>query len=103
LATASSTVLNEIAMPKIASRDQWLAERKKLLDHEKELTKQYDRVNAERRQLPMVKIEKDYVSDGPNGKLSLLGLFEGAPPTHHLSLHVRPDVGQGLLGLLGFC
>ena len=77
MATASNTVQNEIAIPKIVSRDQWLAERKKLLAHEKELTKQYDRVNAERRRLPMVKIEKDYVFDGPNGKLSLLDLFEG--------------------------
>jgi predicted dithiol-disulfide oxidoreductase (DUF899 family) len=48
-----------IPHPPIVSRDQWLAERKKLLAHEKELTKQRDRVNAERRRLPMVKIEKD--------------------------------------------
>ena len=44
--------------PPIVSRDDWLGERLKLLAHEKELTKEYDRVNAERRQLPMVKIEK---------------------------------------------
>src|SRR5206468_9235275 len=66
-----------IPHPRIVSQDQWLAERKKLLEHEKELTKQYDRVNAERRRLPMVKIEKDYVFDGPKGKLSLKDLFEG--------------------------
>jgi predicted dithiol-disulfide oxidoreductase (DUF899 family) len=63
--------------PQIVSRDQWLAERKKLLAHERELTKHYDRVNAERRRLPMVKIEKDYVFDGPSGKLTLKDLFEG--------------------------
>jgi predicted dithiol-disulfide oxidoreductase (DUF899 family) len=66
-----------IPHPPIVSRDQWLAERKKLLAHEKELTKHYDRVNAERRRPPMVKIEKDYVFDGPNGKPSLKDLFEG--------------------------
>src|SRR6202045_1421096 len=66
-----------IPHPRIVSRNQWLAERKKLLAHEKELTKHYDRVNAERRQLPMVKIEKDYVFDGPNGKPTLKDLFEG--------------------------
>jgi predicted dithiol-disulfide oxidoreductase (DUF899 family) len=66
-----------IAHPPIASRDQWLGERKKLLAHEKEFTRQYDRVNAERRRLPMVKIEKDYIFDGPNGKMSLKDLFEG--------------------------
>jgi predicted dithiol-disulfide oxidoreductase (DUF899 family) len=65
------------AQPAIVSRDQWLVERKKLLDHEKDLTKHYDRVNAERRRLPMVKIEKDYVFDGPTGKPSLKDLFAG--------------------------
>ena len=54
--------------PPIVSRGQWLDERKKLLAREKELTKHRDRINAERRRLPMVKIEKDYGFDGPNGK-----------------------------------
>jgi predicted dithiol-disulfide oxidoreductase (DUF899 family) len=67
---------NEIPHPPIVSHDQWLAERKKLLAHEKELTRQHDRVNAERRRLPMVRIEKDYVFDGPNGKRRLKDLFE---------------------------
>ena len=58
-----------IPHPPIVSRDQWLGKRKKLLAHEKEFTRQYDRVNAERRRLPMVKIEKDYTFDGPNGKV----------------------------------
>src|ERR1700674_2243953 len=63
--------------PPIVSRDEWLAERKKFLADEKELTKHYDRVNAERRRLPMVKIEKDYAFDGPNGKQNLKDLFDG--------------------------
>ena len=50
---------SNIPHPLVVTRDQWLAERKKLLAHEKELTKHYDRINAERRRLPMVKIEKD--------------------------------------------
>src|ERR1700688_3532024 len=77
LGMESNIILNEIAAPKIVSRDQWLAERKELLAHEKDLTKHHDHVNAERRRLPMVKIEKDYVFDGPNGKQSLKDLFEG--------------------------
>ena len=67
----------EIAHPKIVSRDEWLRERKKLLEHEKELTRQRDRVNAERRRLPMVRIEKEYTFDGPEGKRSLKQLFDG--------------------------
>src|ERR1700674_4262621 len=66
-----------IPNPPIVSREQWLAERKKLLEHEKELTKHYDRVNAERRRLPMVKLEKDYVFDGPHGQQNLEALFGG--------------------------
>ena len=66
-----------IPHPPIVSRDQWLAERKKLLVDEKELTKHYDRVNAERRRLPMVKIEKEYVFDGQAGKRKLKALFDG--------------------------
>jgi predicted dithiol-disulfide oxidoreductase (DUF899 family) len=62
--------------PPIVSRDEWLAGRTKLLADEKELTRHYDRVNAERRRLPMVKIEKDYVFDGPKGKQSLKTLFD---------------------------
>ena len=53
-----------IPHPRIVSRDQWLAERKRLLTQEKELTRHYDGVNAERRRLPMVRIDKDYVFDG---------------------------------------
>ena len=66
-----------IPHPPLVSREQWLVERKKLLTNEKELTKHHDRVNAQRRELPMVRIEKNYVFDGPNGKRSLKDLFEG--------------------------
>jgi predicted dithiol-disulfide oxidoreductase (DUF899 family) len=60
-----------MAHPRILLRDEWLAERKELLAHEKDLTKHYDHVNAERRRLPMVKIEKDYSFEGPNGQRNL--------------------------------
>jgi predicted dithiol-disulfide oxidoreductase (DUF899 family) len=66
-----------IPHPRVLSRDQWLAARRELLAYEKDLTKHYDRVNAERRRLPMVKIEKKYIFDGPNGKQNLKELFEG--------------------------
>jgi predicted dithiol-disulfide oxidoreductase (DUF899 family) len=66
-----------IAHPKVVSRDEWLAARKKLLRKEKELTRHPDALNAERRRLPMVEIDKDYVFEGPNGQASLLDLFDG--------------------------
>ncbi len=68
---------SKIPHPEIVSADEWLGQRLKLLAHEKELTKEYDRVNAERRRLPMVKIEKNYSFHGPKGTVSLHDLFEG--------------------------
>jgi predicted dithiol-disulfide oxidoreductase (DUF899 family) len=65
------------AHPPIVTRDAWQATRKTLLAHEKELTKHYDRVSAERRRLPMVKLEKTYMFDGVEGKRSLYDLFDG--------------------------
>ena len=62
--------------PQIVSRDQWLAARKKHLVNEKKLTKEKDKVNAERRRLPMVKIDKKYVFEGPKGKRTLRELFD---------------------------
>ena len=62
---------------KIVSPDEWIAARKQLLDKEKELTHQIDQLNAERRMLPWVKVEKEYVFDTPDGKKSLADLFDG--------------------------
>ena len=66
-----------MSLPEVVSRDEWLAARKALLAKEKELTRQRDALNAERRRLPMVEIDKDYVFEGPEGEVSLLDLFEG--------------------------
>lgn len=66
-----------INFPEVVSRETWRAARKDLLKKEKQLTRARDALNAERRRLPMVKIEKDYVFEGPDGKASLLDLFEG--------------------------
>jgi predicted dithiol-disulfide oxidoreductase (DUF899 family) len=59
---------SQIEHPKIVSRDEWLAARKELLAKEKQLTHQRDAVSAERRALPWVKVDKQYVFDEPNGK-----------------------------------
>jgi predicted dithiol-disulfide oxidoreductase (DUF899 family) len=66
-----------MSLPDVVSRDEWLAARKELLAKEKEATRARDALNAERRRLPMVEIEKDYVFEGPNGKAGLLDMFEG--------------------------
>jgi predicted dithiol-disulfide oxidoreductase (DUF899 family) len=66
-----------MSLPRIASPDEWRAARIQLLAKEKELTRQRDTLSAERRNLPMVEIEKDYVLDGPGGAAHLADLFEG--------------------------
>jgi predicted dithiol-disulfide oxidoreductase (DUF899 family) len=63
--------------PMIVSRSKWTAARKRLLAKEKEFSRQRDALSAERRKLPMVAIEKEYVFEGPNGRRTLADLFEG--------------------------
>jgi predicted dithiol-disulfide oxidoreductase (DUF899 family) len=86
----------------IVSREQWLIERKKLLAHEKELTKHYDLVNAERRRLPMVKVEKDYAFDGPHGKQNLKDLFDGRRQLIVYHFMFDPAWDKGCSGCTGF-
>jgi predicted dithiol-disulfide oxidoreductase (DUF899 family) len=62
---------------KVVSEAQWLEARKKLLRKEKEFTRLRDELSRERRDLPRVKVEKEYVFDGPKGKESLADLFGG--------------------------
>jgi len=63
--------------PRIVSKEEWRAARIALLEREKELTAMKDALAAARRALPWVRIEKDYVFDGPNGPVTLAQLFEG--------------------------
>src|SRR4051812_22047999 len=62
--------------PEIVSEAEWLVARKDLLTREKEFTRQRDALSAARRQLPMVRIDKEYVFEGPNGRETLSDLFE---------------------------
>ena len=62
---------------KIVSQVEWIEARKAHLAREKELTRKLDRLREERRALPWVKVEKDYIFDGPDGKVSLAALFQG--------------------------
>jgi predicted dithiol-disulfide oxidoreductase (DUF899 family) len=62
---------------KVVSQDQWLAARQALLAKEKEFTKARDQLSAARRELPWVKVDKNYIFDGPAGKQTLSELFDG--------------------------
>src|SRR6476620_3330731 len=61
----------------VVSAKEWEAARQELLVKEKELTRARDALAAERRRMPWVAVEKEYEFEGPNGKASLLDLFEG--------------------------
>lgn len=65
-----------MSLPTIVSHDEWLVARLALLAKEKDLTRARDALNEERRRLPMVEVVKPYVFAGPNGKATLLDLFE---------------------------
>jgi predicted dithiol-disulfide oxidoreductase (DUF899 family) len=65
-------------LPEVVTREQWLEARKRLLTAEKEETRRRDALNTERRRLPMYRIEKEYVLDGPQGRVPLAGLFAGS-------------------------
>jgi predicted dithiol-disulfide oxidoreductase (DUF899 family) len=64
-----------MSLPAVTSRQEWLAARKELLQKEKELTRLRDALNISRRQLPMVRIDKEYVFEGSDGKVGLADMF----------------------------
>jgi len=67
-----------MSLPTVTSREEWLAARKELLLKEKELTKLRDTLNTRRRELPMVRIDKKYVFEGPDGMVGLADMFRGS-------------------------
>lgn len=66
-----------MSVPRIVSADEWLAERKELLAAEEQAAKALADVSERRRELPAVRVEKEYLFDGPTGRVSLLDMFEG--------------------------
>jgi hypothetical protein len=78
------------------SETEWLVTRKDLLAWEKEFTRQRDALSAARRQLPMVKIDKEYVFDGPKGKETLADLFDGHSQLMVYHFMFGPGLGGGL-------
>jgi predicted dithiol-disulfide oxidoreductase (DUF899 family) len=81
--------------PPIVSPAEWQAAREGLLAKEKEATRVRDALAAERRRLPMVRIDKDYVFDGRDGPASLIDLFEGRRQliVYHFMFGPNQDAG----------
>jgi predicted dithiol-disulfide oxidoreductase (DUF899 family) len=85
-------------LPQIVSRDEWLIARNKLLIKEKEATRARDKLNAERRRLPMVKIDKQYLFESADGKASLFDLFEGRRQLIIYHFMFDPSWDEGCMG-----
>src|SRR5262245_41972425 len=83
---------------KIASHDEWLAARKAHLAKEKELTHLRDKLNAERRELPWVRVEKTYIFDTRDGQKTLAELFEGRSQLIVQHFMFGPDWEEGCTG-----
>ena len=93
--TATFENRNRILEHSIVSQEKWLQLRKKLLSKEKELTRLRDRLNAERRELPWVRVEKNYLFDAPGGKVSLKELFAGRSQLVIYHFMFGPDWNEG--------
>jgi predicted dithiol-disulfide oxidoreductase (DUF899 family) len=79
-------------MPQIVSQQQWDTAYQQMLVNEKEFTRARDALAAQRRRMPWVAVEKDYVFDGPGGKASLLDLFHGRRQLIVYRAFFEPDV-----------
>jgi predicted dithiol-disulfide oxidoreductase (DUF899 family) len=82
-------------LPPVVSQEEWQAALDAIRAKEKEQTRARDALAAERRRLPRVRIEKEYVFDGPDGKATLLDLFEGRSQllVYHFMFGPNQDAG----------
>jgi predicted dithiol-disulfide oxidoreductase (DUF899 family) len=84
--------------PQIVSREKWLAARIALLAEEKEFTRRRDQLSAERRALPWVKVEKEYVFDTLDGRKTLADLFDGRSQLVVNHFMLGPGSKEGCVG-----
>ncbi|MEV7079205.1 DUF899 domain-containing protein [Streptomyces sp. NPDC093516] len=91
-----------MSLPEIVSREQWRAARAELLVKEKAATRARDALNAERRGLPMVEVDEEYVFEGGDGKATLLDLFEGRHQLVVYHFMFAPEWDAGCRGCSGF-
>jgi len=80
---------------KVVSQEEWTQARKQLLAKEKEFTRRRDALSKERRDLPWVRVDKNYVFEGPNGKLTLAQLFDGKSQLIVYHFMLGPDWEAG--------
>src|ERR1019366_1569531 len=80
---------------KIVSRKEWIEARKAHMAHEKEFTRARDRLSEERRALPWVRVDKNYVFDGQGGKKMLADLFGGRSQLVVQHFMFAPDWNEG--------
>ena len=98
----TTNTADTVPHPSIAAPAEWRARRIQLLQREKEVTRLRDRIAAERRRLGMVRLEKDYVFDGPQGKRHLRDLFEGQRQLIVYHFMFDPSRDKGCPGCTGF-
>ena len=67
-----------MSLPDVVSREEWLAARRRLLAREKELTRQRDALSADRRRLPMARVDQEYAFEGSDGPAGLRDMFDGS-------------------------
>jgi predicted dithiol-disulfide oxidoreductase (DUF899 family) len=84
-----------MSLPDVVTPQEWLTARKRLLEREKEMTRARDALNADRRRLPMVRVEKDYTFTGPDGPVGLRDLFAGRRQLVLQHFMFDPDWDEG--------
>jgi predicted dithiol-disulfide oxidoreductase (DUF899 family) len=85
-------------VPAIVSAEDWRAAREQLLEREKEVMRLRDALAAERRRMPWMAVDKEYVFEGPNGRVALDGLFGGRRQLIVYRAFYAPDVTTGASG-----
>ncbi len=80
---------------RVVSCEEWLTERKILLKTEKEFTRRRDKISQQRRDLPWVQVDSDYLFEGPQGQESLAQLFEGRSQLIIYHFMYGPDWKEG--------
>jgi predicted dithiol-disulfide oxidoreductase (DUF899 family) len=86
---------NAVEHPRVVAQAEWLAARKELLAKEKNFTRQRDALSAQRRELPWVKVDKEYAFDTSSGKETLSDLFGGRSQLIVYHFMFGPEWEQG--------